>query len=142
LQMICDFISSNPLAFQSYGMDFFSIPFCIWYGWVSSLFIFSEACETVFEHGYPFIHTMLWQVTVLILCWKSWLDLCLWYTFSPKKSDHCMLFFFCVYGKRRGRFDTTVTQQLTVQGRNCFTVMQSPCMYLHLQWAMQATKKC
>jgi hypothetical protein len=29
LQMICDFISSNPLAFQSYGMDFFSIPFCI-----------------------------------------------------------------------------------------------------------------
>jgi hypothetical protein len=55
------------------------------------------------------------------------MDFCPWYNFSPQKSDHCTLFFFGAYGKVTGHVDTATTTQLTVQGRNCFTMMQRVC---------------
>jgi hypothetical protein len=64
---------------------------------------------TSFEHGYPSVHTLLQWNSVSILCWKSAMDFCFWYTFSPQKSHRCMLLFFGAYGKRGSHVNSTVT---------------------------------
>jgi hypothetical protein len=54
------------------------------------------------------VYSLVQQSTVPILCQKSLIDLCGLYTFSPQKSDHCMLLFFGSYGNGSGQVDAAM----------------------------------
>ena len=54
-------------------------------------------------------YTPLWESTVPILCWKSAMDFCPRYTFSPQTSDHCTLLSFGANGQRNDHVNSLTT---------------------------------
>lgn len=119
------FISSCPFIIQNQGMDSFSVSFHSECGHMSWSFFNSDTCVALSEHDYPFTHFPLQWSTISLLCWKSVINFCHWYIFSPQKWYHCTLLFFGAYGKWSGHDNSAmITLQLACQGWKYFKIMQ------------------